>query len=172
MRYLRSVCCLIVSVVFLVLAHSSIQAQDRRADHRDRGATATKPSLVAPKSTRFFLFNTTPNGNYQILKNGSPLTSVVASPRGVLALTEIVDFGDILAFSLDGVQTQPPAPPGNVIAIEGNPGCVTVSWLAGGEPDLAGYTVYYGGQSVSGGQASAYDDSVAVGLTTSHWQPM
>jgi len=114
------------------------------------------------------MFNLVPNGTYQIQKNGSLLSTVVASPSGVLALTEPMDQGDVLIFLPDGVQVQPPAPPQNVIATETNPGCITVSWLLGGEPDLAGYTVYYGTQSVDGGQATAYDDSVEVGLVASH----
>jgi parallel beta-helix repeat protein len=62
-----------------------------------------------------------------------------------------------------GGTTQPPAPPINFNAVQTSPGCVTVSWNPNGEPDLAGYEVSYGNESVEQGAASNYDTSVDVG---------
>lgn len=58
----------------------------------------------------------------------------------------------------------PPAPQGVAVS-ETSRGCATVTWQAGGEPDIAGYYVYYGTLSVPG-QAAAYTDSVDAGNST------
>jgi hypothetical protein len=63
------------------------------------------------------------------------------------------------------VSSQAPPPPQEVAVNETVSGCATVSWQAGSEPDIAGYYVYYGTQSVEGG-AAAYTDSVDAGNTT------
>ena len=57
--------------------------------------------------------------------------------------------------------TQGPTPPQNVQASETSPGCVTVTWAANSEPDIAGYWVYYGSTSLQ------YSDSVDAGTNTS-----
>lgn len=69
--------------------------------------------------------------------------------------------------SLDvGGTTQPPLPPVGISAAETSPGCVTVTWSANGEPDLGGYEVHYGPQSVAQGQASSYANTADVGNQT------
>jgi hypothetical protein len=59
----------------------------------------------------------------------------------------------------------PPAPQ-NLTAVESDFGCALASWDAVGDPSVTGYVVYYGDQSVEGGQASVYDDSLDVGTDT------
>ena len=61
--------------------------------------------------------------------------------------------------------TQPPAPPQQVEVLGTDPGCVRVTWRANSEPDLAGYYVYYGDQSVPS-EAPAYTDSIHAETAT------
>ncbi|UCG50769.1 MAG: fibronectin type III domain-containing protein, partial [Candidatus Latescibacterota bacterium] len=72
--------------------------------------------------------------------------------------------------SADVSNTVPPElfPPQNVQVSETTPGCVTVTWEANSEPDLAGYVVYYGPASVAQGQAGDYANSEDVANVTSH----
>jgi hypothetical protein len=62
--------------------------------------------------------------------------------------------------------TQGPPAPQNLSAVESDYGCAQVRWDAVGDPSVTGYVVYYGDQSVEGGQASVYDDSLDVGTDT------
>ena len=165
MRYSQTyVCCLFVALFLTASLQSSANAQTR-----DEAVDSVEPAKpTAPRTTRFFLFNTTAGGSYQVLKNGSLLTTTSSSPFGILTLIDITDSGDRFVFTLDGVQTQPPSPPIGVAVVESNPACATVSWLPNGEPDLGGYRVYYGTQSVEGGQAPTYSDSINVGIVTAH----
>jgi hypothetical protein len=61
---------------------------------------------------------------------------------------------------------QPPSPPTNVSVQESDFGTASVSWDPVGDALVTGYTVYYGNQSVDGGQAAAYDDSLDAGDNT------
>ena len=61
--------------------------------------------------------------------------------------------------------TQAPPPPQQVAVSGTSPGCVLVTWRANTEPDLAGYYVYYGGQSVPS-EAPAYADSIYAETAT------
>jgi hypothetical protein len=61
---------------------------------------------------------------------------------------------------------QPPAPPTNVSVQESDFGTASVSWDPVGDALVTGYTVYYGSQSVEGGQASAYGDSLDAQANT------
>ena len=55
---------------------------------------------------------------------------------------------------------QPPSPPTNLSATETDFGTATLSWSAVGDPSVAGYMTYYGGQS-------AYTDSLDAQSNTS-----
>jgi len=70
--------------------------------------------------------------------------------------------------SVSNGSTQPPLPPAIVQASEGNVGCIEVTWVPNGSPDVVGYVVDYGTQSVAGGTAAAYDYTEDVGNTTAH----
>ena len=74
---------------------------------------------------------------------------------------------EVSAFVSNG-STQPPLPPEIVDASEGNAGCLDVSWVPNSSPDVIGYVIDYGTQSVAGGQASSYEHTVDVGNATSH----
>jgi hypothetical protein len=78
------------------------------------------------------------------------------SPYSVWACTDI-----------SGGDPQGPPAPGNVTVSESDFGCAAVSWDAVGDPSVTGYVVYYGDESVAGGAATAYDDSLDVGNSTS-----
>jgi hypothetical protein len=67
---------------------------------------------------------------------------------------------------VSGGDPQGPPAPGGVAVVESDFGCATVSWNAVSDPSVSGYVVYFGDQSVTGGQASAYDDSLDVGDDT------
>ncbi len=108
--------------------------------------------------------------------NGDPSSyAVVCEPAGGLpsnaTVTVEVSASDLASspnqasdqwsFSTTGV---PPSITMGVAASGGNDGCVHVSWDANSEPDISGYTVYYGTESVAFGEASVYADSISAGL--------
>jgi hypothetical protein len=70
--------------------------------------------------------------------------------------------------SVSNGSTQPPLPPLVVDASEGNAGCMEVLWSPNGSPDVVGYVVDYGTQSVEAGDAGTYEHSVDVGNTASY----
>jgi hypothetical protein len=55
-----------------------------------------------------------------------------------------------------------------VAAEEVATGCIEVSWIPNGSPDVVGYTVDYGTQSVEGGEATTYQHSVDAGNASSY----
>jgi hypothetical protein len=98
------------------------------------------------------------------LANGTHYFSLRAhNTAGLLSALSL----EVSAFVSNG-STQPPLPPGFVDANEGNAGCLDVSWVPNGSPDVVGYVVDYGTQSVAGGQVSSYEHTVDVGNSTSH----
>jgi uncharacterized lipoprotein YbaY len=68
--------------------------------------------------------------------------------------------------SVTDISLHGPIPPQQVLARETTPGCVSVSWQANPEPNIGGYVVYYGSQSVAQGDVAAYPDSINVGNST------
>jgi hypothetical protein len=70
--------------------------------------------------------------------------------------------------SVSNGSTQPPLPPAIVQASEGNVGCMEVTWVPNGSPDVVGYVIDHGTQSVAGGDATTYEHTEDVGNTTSH----
>jgi hypothetical protein len=70
--------------------------------------------------------------------------------------------------SVSNGSTQPPLPPATVDAVEGSVGCVEVSWVPSGSPDVIGYVVDFGTQSVAAGDATTYEHTEDAGNTTSH----
>jgi hypothetical protein len=70
--------------------------------------------------------------------------------------------------SVSNGNTQPPLPPLVVTAAEGSLGCIDVSWVPNSSPEVVGYLVDYGTQSVEGGGAAAYQHTVDVGNASSH----
>jgi hypothetical protein len=129
--------------------------------------TGSETRAVA-NNTRFFFFNMQSLGEYDVRKNATLLPKANATGAGVIDFQEIVDAGDQIIISLTGIGTQPPIPPQGVQARETSPGCVTVTWQGNPEPDINGYVVHYGPQSVSQGQVANYATSVVVGNVTSH----
>jgi hypothetical protein len=78
------------------------------------------------------------------------------------------DLSQEVSASVSNGSTQPPLPPLIVDASEGSATCFEVSWTPNGSPDVVGYIVDYGTQSVEGGQATSYEHAVEVGNTTSY----
>ncbi len=68
--------------------------------------------------------------------------------------------------SVTDISLQGPIPPQQVQAQETTPGCVRVSWQPNPEPNIGGYVIYYGSQSVAQGDLTAYPDSINVGTST------
>ena len=96
-------------------------------------------------------------------------TYTTAGNHNVL-LTVTDDHDNIATHSVTinvGEQTTPPAIPLMQIVLEDDPGCVTVTWLPNSEPNLAGYTLYYGTESVDAGEATTYQQNVVLGAVTS-----
>jgi hypothetical protein len=77
------------------------------------------------------------------------------------------DYSAEATATVTDITLQGPTPPQQVQVLETTPGCVTVSWDANPETNIAAYVVYYGTQSVAEGEASQYGDSVEVGTATS-----
>jgi hypothetical protein len=77
------------------------------------------------------------------------------------------DFSGEAQVTVTGQAAQPPAAPVNVTASEPDWGCADVGWDAVGDIRVTGYTVYWSSQSVAGGQASAYADSIETSSQTS-----
>jgi hypothetical protein len=119
-------------------------------------------------NTRFLLFDMQPFGMYNVSRSGVALPQATATGAGAVSFLELVDIGDQIIVSLFAIDQQPPIPPQQVQARETSPGCVTVSWAANPEPDLAGYIVYWGSQSVSQGQTLTYANSANVANVLSH----
>jgi hypothetical protein len=69
--------------------------------------------------------------------------------------------------SVSNGSTQPPPPPMVLGASAGDPGCVEVSWLPAGSPEVTGYVVDYGRLPVEGGTGT-YEKSVDVENVSSH----
>jgi hypothetical protein len=113
-----------------------------------------------------------------ITYSGNPSRfDAVCRPAGAFppnaTVTVVVSVSDLASPTNTGGRTWsftttgiPPASPSGVTAEQTDPGCVTVAWQANSEPDLAGYRVYHGSQSVSQGAVGAYSDSVDVGTAT------
>jgi parallel beta-helix repeat protein len=64
------------------------------------------------------------------------------------------------------IDLQGPIPPQQVQAQETTPGCVRVTWSANPEPNIGGYVIYYGPESIAQGEQTVYTDSVNVGIST------
>jgi hypothetical protein len=69
--------------------------------------------------------------------------------------------------SVSNGSTQPPPPPVAVEAIEGSTGCIEVTWIPSGSPDVVGYVVDYGTQSVEAGEATSYEHTLDAGNAAS-----
>jgi hypothetical protein len=88
------------------------------------------------------------------------------------ALRAINSFGLLSTYSQEvsayvGTgSAQGPSPPQQVGVVESTPGCASVSWSPNSEVDIAGYMVFYGTESVAGGVAAQYTDSLDAGNAT------
>jgi len=69
--------------------------------------------------------------------------------------------------SVSNGNTQPPPAPLLVDASEGENSSIDLSWIPSGSPDVVGYVVEYGSESVAGGAAS-YEYSVDAGNGSSY----
>jgi hypothetical protein len=147
-----------IFIVFLILGSSVIaEAQSNKRK---------EPTDVAEQQTRFLLFNTTPGGSYNVVKNGNLIDTHVSSFFGVFSFDDLSSSGDIYAITLEGVNPEPPSKPAGLAAVGDDQGCAHLSWSPNPESDIFGYTLYYGTESVELGQASSYSDSLPVGNIT------
>jgi hypothetical protein len=149
-----------VFFVFLILGSSGIaEAQ------ADKGK---EPTDVADQQTRFLLFNMTPGGSYDVMKNGNLIDTRISSFFGVFHFEGMSAPGDIFAITLEGLNPQPPSKPSGLAAVGNDQGCAQLSWNANPESDITGYTLYYGMESVELGQTGSYSDSLPLGNITNH----
>jgi len=126
------------------------------------------PQDVADQQTRFLLFNMTPGGSYNVIKNGNPLVSGVSSFFGVFDFEDMSGAGDMYAITLEGVNPEAPSKPTGLVAVGGNQGCADLSWNLNPEGDVTGYILYFGTESVEIGQAGSYSDSLPLGTVSHH----
>ena len=132
-------------------------------------ALACAKTTAAQQTTTTLILNMRASSVYDVSKNGSALTSVYTSPKGVLRFSDVSMPGDLISVAEDSTaNTQPPSPPLIESADETSPGCVEVFWLPHGDPAVVGFEVGIGSRSVAGGEAPSYDRVVDVGNVTSY----
>lgn len=120
--------------------------------------------LAAP--TKILVFGATPNAPFEIRKNSTLVTTVMSSAIGTLAGDADAVSGN--HFDILGPDLAPPVPP-LFASVESNaPGCATAAWFPSGDPTVVGYVVSFGTQSVAGGAAPNYEQSVEAGTATLH----
>jgi hypothetical protein len=121
-------------------------------------------ALAAP--TRVYVFGAKPNATFEIRKNSNFVAAVTSTPLGTVPADADAISGDrIEATSPD---LAPPVPPLFASLATNDAGCATAAWLPSGDPSVMGYVVSFGTQSVAGGQAPAYEQSVDAGTSTLH----
>jgi hypothetical protein len=93
--------------------------------------------------------------------------SVMSSTAGVVDFTAGVSSGDILAISADTTSdTQPPAPPYVMEAVQEGIGCLRVAWLPSGDPSVTGFVVSYGRRPYD--VVGTYEYTVDAGNVTTY----
>ncbi len=149
----------------VVVAFSTDGAAPGESFLLELGATT-----VSGVQTEFYLFNLVPGGDYDVHKNSVPLTSVTASYSGAVRFTDNNSSspGDQYLIVLTGVSLEPPSAPTGLTATGRDDGCAALVWNPNPEPDIFGYTIYYGTESVEGGAAPAYTDSIVLSTTSTH----
>jgi hypothetical protein len=119
-------------------------------------------AVAAP--TKVLVFGAKPNTSIEVRKNANLVVTTTSSPHGTIAADADAVSGD--RFDLLGPDVAPPAPPMFASLSTGSAGCATAAWLPSGDPTVVGYVVSFGRQSVAGGEAPRYEQSVEVGAST------
>jgi parallel beta-helix repeat protein len=99
--------------------------------------------------------------NTHLLTDGSHEISAVAQD-----VTGNTATASVVSVTVDNGASQGPVPPQQVAASATSPGCASIAWQSNSEPDVTGYIVYYGQQSVARGDAVVYQHSRNVGNST------
>ncbi len=124
------------------------------------------PRPAGAVATTVLMCGVKPATSYDLIRNGVPLSSGASTALGSLAFAMDVSTGTLVAIAPVG-DLAPPAPPLLASVAAGQPGCATASWLQSGDPTVIGYVVGYGRQSVAGGDASNYENTMEVGAVGS-----
>ena len=124
------------------------------------------PRPAGAVATTVLMCGVKPATSYDLIRNGVPIASGASTALGSLAFAMDVSTGTLVAIAPVG-DLAPPAPPLLASVDAGQPGCATASWIQSGDPTVIGYVVAYGRQSVAGGDASNYENSMEVGATGS-----
>ncbi len=143
-----------------------------RSSRRARAATVVVLSWAAfghPRPARavdatVLMYGVKPATSYDVIRNGVPVSAAASTAVGSLAFA--LDVSSLVAIAPVG-DLAPPPPPLFTSVETALPGCATASWIQSGDPTVIGYVVAYGGQSVAGGEAASYENTVEVGATGS-----
>ncbi|HXV15059.1 MAG TPA: FlgD immunoglobulin-like domain containing protein [Candidatus Krumholzibacteria bacterium] len=121
-------------------------------------------ALAAP--TRVYVFGAKPNATFEVRKNSGFVATVTATPFGTVSADADAVSGDRVEVTAPDLA--PPVPPLFASLATNDAGCATAAWLPSGDPSVMGYVVSFGTQSVAGGGAPAYEQSVDAGTSTLH----
>lgn len=139
---------------FMCIHFLESNAAQKASPPRDPSSAAT--------NVRCFLFNLASSRSHSVTKNGVLLTTSNSSVQGVVAFADAMNSGDRYAIAESGSGAQPPSPPSGLAAEGSDVGCAQLAWNQNPEADVDGYRLYYGAESVAGGESSFYDDSLDV----------
>ncbi len=70
--------------------------------------------------------------------------------------------------SVSNGSVQPPLPPAAFSAANIGDGCARAQWFPSGSPDVTGYVISWGTESVAQGQATQYQNTADIGLVSTH----
>jgi hypothetical protein len=123
------------------------------------------PAIARP--IQLHVFNLNPDHSYRFHIDGGELASVFSGPAGSAVVGFDAATGSVVSVADEGSpDLQPPPPPIFASLETTNPGCARASWLLSGDPTVTGYVVSFGRQSVAGGSATEYEQSVEVGAVS------
>ncbi len=123
-------------------------------------------NLALATPTRVHVFGAKPIATFEVRKNGTFVAAATATALGTVSADADAISGDRLEFVAPDLA--PPVPPLFASLTSNDAGCATAAWLPSGDPTVIGYVVSYGTESVAGGQAPAYEQSVDAGTSTLH----
>jgi len=111
------------------------------------------------------LFNQHSSNSFAVTLNGAPTGVTNSSSAGVVEFTTNAVAGDMVGVSATGTAVAPGVP--TALGVTGDDlGCAHATWAANPETDVTGYRLFYGNESVAGGSAAAYADSIDVAAAT------
>ncbi len=129
-------------------------------------ATVLVRGVASAAPVKVLVFGAKPTTTVDVRKNDVVVATLTSTPLGTIAADADAVSGD--RFDILGPDLAPPTPPLFASLATAAAGCATAAWLPSGDPTVVGYVVSFGRQSVAGGDAPRYEQSVEVGPATLH----